>query len=251
VPDFEDRFGDLGEPRKPTAAERFEHEDRVNPEPDAPERRKPEVPRPGNKYAWAVGIVALMVIAVVFFTVNLPNQGAGVRGPQVGQRLPAFAAPLATSKVDDDFDANVFPSRKAARSANMRLSACEVRTESVLNSCELRERPSVLTLIVTEGTDCEPQVDRVERMRREFPQVNFAVVMSGQKRTEAEQIVRRRGWGMPVGVDRDGAVTNLYGIGVCPTTVFTDGRGRVRRTDLGNLTEAQLRAHTRALLKRR
>ena len=141
MPEQDDRFGDLGEPRKPTAAERFEHEDRVNPEPDAPERRRPEVPRPGNKYAWAVGIVALMVIGVVFFTVNLPNKGAGVRGPQPGERLPAFAAPLATSNVDDDFDANVFPSPKEASSAGKRLSACQVRTESVLNSCELRERP--------------------------------------------------------------------------------------------------------------
>jgi len=250
VPDQDDRFGDLGE-HKPTAAERFEHEDRVNPEPDDPARRRPEVPRPGNKYAWAVGIVALMVITVVFFTVNLPNQGAGVRGPQPGARLPAFAAPLATSNVDDDFDANVFPSRKNARSAGKRLAACQVRTESVLNSCELRERPAVLTMIVTEGTDCEPQVDRVERIRKDFPQVNFAVVMSGQKRSEAGQIVRRRGWGMPVGVDRDGAVTNLYGVGVCPTTVFSDGSGTVRRTDLGNLTEAQLRAHIRGLLRRK
>lgn len=247
----EDRFDDLGAPRKPSAAERFEHEDRVNPEPDAPERRKPEVPRSGNRYAWAVGIVALMVIAVVFFTVNLPNQGAGVKGPQPGERLPAFAAPLASSSVDDDADANVFPSRKAARSAGSRLAACQVRTESVLNSCELRERPSVLTMIVTEGTDCEPQVDRVERMRKDFPQVNFAVVMSGQKRSEAGRIARRRGWGMPVGVDRDGAVTNLNGVGVCPTTVFSDGRGIVRRTDLGNLTESQLSAHTRALLRRK
>ncbi len=246
----DDRFGDLGEPQRRSAAERFEHEDRVNPEPDAPEQRRPEVPRPGNRYAWVVGIVALMVIAVVFFTVNLPNKGAGVRGPEPGQRLPAFAAPLATSNVDDDFDANVFQTPKDARSAGMRLSACQVRTESVLNSCQLRERPSVLTLIATEGTDCEPQVDRVERMRKAFPQVNFAVVMSGQKRSEAGRIVRRRGWGMPVGVDRDGAVTNLYGVGVCPTTVFSDGRGTVRRTDLGNLTEAQLRARTRALLPR-
>ena len=209
------------------------------------------MPRPGNKYAWAVGIVALMVIAVVFFTVNLPNEGAGVRGPQPGQKLPAFAAPLATSNVDDDFDANVFQARKDARSAGKRLAACQVRTESVLNSCELRERPSVLTMIATEGTDCEPQVDRVERIRKDFPQVNFALVMSGQKRSEAGEIVRRRGWGMPVGVDRDGAVTNLYGVGVCPTTVFTDRHGTVRRTDLGNLTEAQLRAHIRSLLRRR
>lgn len=247
----EDRFDDLGAPHKPSAAERFEHEDRVNPEPDAPERRKPEVPRPGNRYAWAVGIVALMGISVLLFTTSIPNKGEGVRGPQPGQKLPAFAAPLASSDVDDDADANVFPTRKAARSAGSRLAACQVRTKLVLNSCQLRERPTVLTMIVTEGTDCEPQVDRVERMRKEFPQVNFAVVMSGQKRSEAQRIALRRGWGMPVGVDRDGAVTNLNGVGVCPTTVFSDGRGIVRRTDLGNLTEAQLRAHTRALLRRR
>ncbi len=247
----EDRFGDLGEPRKPSAAERFETEDRVNPEPDAPERRRPEVPRPGNKYAWVVGIVALMGISVLLFTTSLPNKGSGVRGPAAGEKLPAFAAPLASSNVSDDADANVFQSRAAARSAGSRLAACQVRTESVLNSCQLRERPSVLTMIVTEGTDCEPQVDRVERMRKEFPQVNFAVVMSGQKRSEAERIARRRGWGMPVGVDRDGAVTNLNGVGVCPTTVFSDGRGIVRRTELGNLTEKQLRARTRALLRRR
>ena len=223
----------------------------MNPEPDAPERRKPEVPRPGNRYAWAVGIVALMGISVLLFTTSLPNKGAGVRGPQPGERLPAFAAPLAGSSVDDDADANVFPSRKAARSAGSRLAACQVRTESVLNSCELRERPSVLTMIATEGTDCEPQVDRVERIREDYPQVNFAVVMSGQKRSEAGRIVRRRGWGMPVGVDRDGAVTNLFGVGVCPTTVFSDATGTVRRTDLGNLTEAQLRAHIRGLLRRK
>lgn len=245
----DDRFDDLGEPRKPSAAERFEHEDRVNPEPDMPQPRRPEVPRPGNRYAWAVGIVALMGISVLLFTTSLPNQGAGVKGPTKGEKLPSFAAPLATSNVDDKFKANVFQTRREAKSADSRLAACQVRTESVLNSCELRERPSVLTLIVTEGTDCEPQVDRVERMRKEFPQVSFAVVMSGEKRSEAERIVRRRGWGMPVGVDADGAVTNLNGVGVCPTTVFSDGRGIVRRTELGNLTERELRARTRALLK--
>ncbi len=63
------------------------------------------------------------------------------------------------------------------------------------------------------------------------------------------KIVRRRGWKMPVGVDKDGAVTNLYGVGVCPTTVFSDARGIVRRTDLGNMTEDQLRAYTRALVR--
>ena len=55
---------------------------------------------------------------------------------------------------------------------------------------------------------------------------------------------------MPVAVDRDGAVVNLYGIGVCPTTVFSDAGGTVRGTKLGNLTEDELRGHVRKLVKR-
>lgn len=247
----EDPFDDFGAPPKRSAAERFEKEDRVNPERDAPQRR-PVVPRQSNRYAWVAGIVMLMLIVVVLLTTAIPNRGVGVKGPTVGQPLPAFAAPLATSDFGDDSDANVFDTAKAAKSAGKQQPACALRARGILNSCDLRKgHPSVLTLIVTQGADCEPQIDRVERMRRAFPAVSFAAVMSGQKRSEAEKIVRRRGWKLPVGVDKDGAVTNLYGVGVCPTTIFSDARGRVRRVDLGNLTEGQLRNRVRALLARR
>ena len=57
--------------------------------------RRPEVPRAGNKYAWAVGIAGLMGLGVLLFAETLPNQGKGLRGPEVGQPLPAFAAPSA------------------------------------------------------------------------------------------------------------------------------------------------------------
>ena len=54
---------------------------------------------------------------------------------------------------------------------------------------------------------------------------------------------------MPVAVDRDGAVVNLYGIGVCPTTVFSTPGGTVRRVELGNLTEDELRGYVRKLVR--
>ncbi len=47
-------------------------------------------------------------------------------------------------------------------------------------------------------------------------------------------------------VDEDGSVVNLYGIGVCPFTVFARD-GRVRDTRLGNLTEDQLRRRAQRL----
>jgi hypothetical protein len=245
-----DRFGDLGGPPRRSAAERFEEEDRLRPEPDAPERRPP-VPRPGNRYAWLVGILLLMGISVVYLTTAQHNQGAAIRGPHPGELLPAFAAPLTTGNFSDDADSNVFPSRAAARSSGRRQGACDVVAPSVLNSCQLRRYPTVLTFIVTKGTDCEPQVDRVERMRKAFPKVHFAVLMSGNKISDAKKIAENRGWTLPVGVDKDGQVENLFGNGVCPTTVFSYPGGRVRVTKLGNLTEDQLRAGARAILRPR
>lgn len=254
MPDeHEDRFGDLGAPdpeeearrRRHAIGERLAERDRTHPEPDMPERR-PEVPRPGNKYAWVVGLVLLMGIGVLLLTTALPNTGAGLRGPARGDRLREFAAPLATGDLEGD--ANVRPSKGGSDSQG-KAPACALRSEDVVNLCELRKRPVVLTFLVTRGTDCEPQIDRVERMRREFPQVNFAAVMSGNDRDEAEQIVRRRRWTLPVAVDQDGAVVNIYGVGVCPTTVFARSGGVVVQTALGNLTEVQLRAKVRRLLR--
>jgi hypothetical protein len=247
----EDRFGDLGAPdaqeegrrRREAIGDKLAEQDRINPEPMP---KRPEVPRPGNKYAWVVGVVMLMGIGVLLLTTALPNTGEGVRGPTHGERLRVFAAPLATGNIEGD--ANVRQGRGGSDAAGA-VPACQVRSKEVVNLCELRKKPMVLTFLVTRGADCEPQVDRVERMRRDFPEVNFAAVMSGNERADAEEIVRNRRWTQPVAVDHDGAVVNLYGIGVCPTTVFARSGGIVVNTALGNLTEDQLRARVRRLLR--
>jgi hypothetical protein len=246
----EDRFGDLGSDEAPnpdgrSAAERFEEEDRLRPEPDMPPPRRPEVPRTGNKYAWVVGIVMLMGIGVLLLTTALPNTGAGLRGPARGETVPDFAAPLATSSSDGD--ANVRQVGGGGSDSAGAQPACAIRGEGIFNICQARSRPLVLTFLVTQGADCEPQVDRVERMRADFPEVEFAAVVSGADRADVGRIVERRGWELPVAVDRDGALVNLYGVGVCPSTVFAHAGGRVRTTKLGNLTEDQLRAQVERL----
>jgi len=250
-----DRFSDLGGKSDDgrSAAERFEEQDEVNPEPDMPPKR-PEVPRAGNKYAWVVGIVMLMGIGVLLVTTALPNTGAGLQGPPKNQVVPDFAAPLATGNVtcgEEDAakcKANLCQRSSDCNESSGSLPACEVISEEVVNVCELRKKPLVLTFVTSRGADCEPQVDRVERIREDFSEVNFATVMGGKDRDEVEQIVRRRGWDMPVAVDQDGQTFNLYGVGLCPTTVFAYAGGKVRSTSLGNLTEDELRTKTRALL---
>jgi hypothetical protein len=229
----DDRFEDL------SVGERLAERDRTHPEPV----RRPEVPRPGNKYAWAVGILALMGLGVLLFAETLPNQGKGLRGPEPGQRLPAFAAPAAAGNTEGD--ANVCQKAPCNENAGP-LPACDVRGSGIVKVCPTERGPRVMTFVVTRGTDCEPQVDRVERIRSEFPGVRFVTVLSGDTKDEARNLARARGWRQPVAVDEDGSLVNLYGVGVCPITVFARD-GRVRATDVGNLTEAELRRKTRRL----
>ena len=156
-----------------------------------------------------------MGIGVLLVTTTLPEHGcraceapAGARwcptSPRRWPRATWRATPTSRGKGND----------VRGRRPGAGVPGPIARRSSTSASCA--SRPLVLTFLVTRGADCEPQVDRVERIRREFPDVSFAAVVGGNEREEVEQIVRRRGWGMPVAVDEDDAVVNLYGVGGVP-----------------------------------
>ena len=238
----EDRFADLGAPESSgrSAAERFEELDERDPE---PQPAPPRPARPSSAYAWVVGIA--FVIAVIVAGANaLRHSGAGYRGIPAGKRLAPFAAPLATSNHNND--ANIQP-----RAGGGHPAACSVHLPGVVNLCELRSRPLVLTFVATGGGGCNVQLDRVDRVRRSFPGVGFVGVISRTSLSAAGNMVRSRGWGFPVAFDRDAAVFNLYGIGDCPTTIFARRSGISAGTRRGNLSDAQLSAAVRALLQGR
>jgi hypothetical protein len=245
----EDRFEDLqrgargpGPPAAdpggegPSVGDRLAERDRTHPEPAGP----PERPRPRNKYAWAVGILFVMVLSVLLFVQTLPNSGEGLFGPERGTTLKDFATPSVRSDLEGD--ANVCQKAPCPEGAGD-TPACELRSEDVVNVCELRRRPLVLTFIFDRGADCYPQVDRTERVKSDVDDVQFATVyFSRKERSEIRRLVEARGWTQPIGVDEDGGVVNLYGIGGCPTTIFARAGGKVADVELGNLTEAELRA---------
>jgi hypothetical protein len=181
---------------------------------------------------------------VLLFAETLPNQGKGLRGPEPGQRLPAFAAPAAAGNTEGD--ANVCQHKPCNKNAG-KLPACDVRGSGIVRVCPDERGARVMTFVVTRGTDCEPQVDRVERIMGDFPNVRFVTVVSGDSKEETKNLAIARRWHQPVAVDTDGSLVNLYGVGVCPVTIFARD-GRVRSANVGNLTEAQLRARTKRLL---
>jgi peroxiredoxin len=99
------------------------------------------------------------------------------------------------------------------------------------------------------GSGCADQLDRVERVRRAFPAVLFLGVISRRSLKEARSMVRKRGWGFPMLLDRDAQLLNLYGVGDCPTTVFARKGGVSAGSRLRSLSEAQLTAAVRALVQ--
>ena len=243
----EDRFGDLGgepepepERKRPSAAELLAAGDEAE---LAAERKLEQrnAPKPSSAYSWVVGIAFLILIIVVGLN-SLPRAGEGLKGPKDGTVMPAFAAPLATGPLDGDVNI------KANGKEPGKTLACNVHIQGALNGCELRKHPSVIVFAGTRGADCLPGFDRVEQLRKEFPQVSFAGILIRMSHDDAARTVRQGGWGFPIAYDRDGQLTNVYGIGVCPATVFAKPGGRVVTTDLGKMTARQLRAHIRSIL---
>jgi hypothetical protein len=189
------------------------------------------VSRPGragsSRSAWIVGVAAVLALAYITFN-TLGTDAPGSRGVPKGEKLPPFAVPLALSSLDGD--AQVDPAK-----------ACRVRGPRVLNSCQLAERgPVAIAFFATKSQRCERQIDVIDRVRRRFPEIGFAAVSVRGDRDEVRRQARRRGWGLPVGYDHDGAVANAYAVAICPTITFVARNGRVVSTSFSLLGEAAL-----------
>jgi AhpC/TSA family len=218
--------------------EYFDEEDR--------ERDAEEARRASRPYSIAVGVLFLAVI--VFAGVNaVRNSGEAVLGPEVGKRVPLFAAPTATGALDGD--ANIEQGEVVRR---RRVGdACEVAgpRRDVLRICDYFDRPLVIVFWFKRGCGtCRPQLDTVERVRRRFPQVNFVAVDVVDSKENARDEVLEHGWRFPMALDRDGAVSQIYGIGGGPTLVFAYRDGITAYVQLGDLDDRELEQRTRRLL---
>jgi peroxiredoxin len=155
---------------------------------------------------------------------SLPNAGRGYRGPEKGERLPVFAAPLATSEAEGV--ANIKQDENDDEAPND-TPACDVDLPGVLTACDLFEdKPLVLALTVPAG-DCEDQLEAMEALSRERRDLQFAAVVSGRSHEKAQEVVERTGVTFPVAVDEDLAVFNLYRVAYCSTAIADRG-GRLR-----------------------
>jgi len=218
----------------------------------------PQRPGPGRRYSTFVGIAFLILIAVA--TLNaIRTEGGGTLGTgedERGMALPEFAIPDArTGPLDRD--ANIYQddcstSENPCPSNARRTPACRIPRRGAIRVCDLFDRPLVISFWFTSGANCLPTQDSVDRVASRYRgRVNFLSIDIRDDPADVRRIVDERGWGIPVGYDRDGAVSDLYLVGVCPTVAFAYPGGILDFAKVGTdeLSAPQLTHDVQRLLR--
>lgn len=191
-------------------------------EQDEREAGTPSTFRPGARYSALVGLAFIGLIAVATYSATQTDEGTLLgTGAIQGEPLPEFAVPDIRGPLDAD--ANVAQddcegSRNPCPADERRKPACDIEPEGAIRICDLFDRPLVLSFWFTRGANCVGVQDVVDEVSGSYRgRVNFLSLNVRDERAEVERLVSERGWEVPVGWDRDGAVSNIYRIGVCPT----------------------------------
>ena len=205
-------------------------------------------------YSLTVGIAFVAVIVIAGIN-TISNDSGGVLGSsdEAGLPLEQFAVPDArlgaegdANIAQDDCDSARIPCPEESR----RTPACEVDVPGAIRVCDMFDRPLVLSFWFTRGGNCEEEEDLIERAYRRYKdRVNVLAIDVRDDADEVRKLIEERGWTHPVGLDRDGALSNLYRVGGCPTIVFALPGGILQSTAIGELTETELNDRIEALLK--
>jgi hypothetical protein len=209
-----------------------------------------------DRYSIAVGLLFLILVAIAFIHgVGGSDQGTlGLDKVSPRWPLPEFAVPVAASELEgdanvaqDDCATSEVPCPSQAR----RTPACRVPVADAIRICDLFDRPLVISFWFTKGGgDCADRQDPVDAAYRRYRgRVNFLSLDVRDDRDTVRDLIRRHGWKMPVGYDRDGAVASLYRVGGCPTLAYVYPGGTLQSAGIGDFTIAQLDARVEELLR--
>src|ERR687897_954132 len=212
--------------------------------------------RSGRVYSLFVGAAFITLVVVVLFnTLGGADETLLGAGGDRGLAAAQFAVPEALGSVEGDanvFQDNCESSEIPCPEDRRRTPACEIEGAEIIRVCDLFDRPLAISFWFTRGADCLPTQDVVDRAAVRYRgRGNFLSLNIGDDREDVREIVRDRGWRIPVGYDADGAVSNLYRVGGCPTVAFLYPGGILRGAAVGTdqLTEERLDDEIGALLR--
>jgi thiol-disulfide isomerase/thioredoxin len=207
-----------------------------------------------NRYSLIVGLIFLILIGLATLQ-SLSGGGEDTLGLDKQPPrwpLPEFAVPAAAGNLEGD--ANIYQddcgsSTLPCTEDPPRLPACRITTPGAIRVCDLFDRPLVISFWFGTETGCERQQDVVSTVAARYRgRVNFLSLDVRDSRGSVRELVRERGWGMPVGFDRDGAVAALYRVGGCPTFAYAYPGGTLEGASIGELGVGGLSHHVGELL---
>lgn len=201
--------------------------------------------------------LAFTAIAVIALVNLLRNDDAGIIGtaPVEGRPIAEFAVPDAFGDLDGD--ANIYQddcasSQNPCPADDRRVPACEIDPAGAIRICDLFDRPLAISFWFTRGGDCVPTQDAFDEVARRYEgRVNFLSVNVRDDRETVTGIARDGGWTVPVGLDPDGAISNLMQVGVCPTIVLAYPGGILQSAEVrgGNFDAAAIDGFVGDLLR--
>lgn len=207
-----------------------------------------------DRYSIVVGLIFVAIVAVALIH-GVPGGGEtlGLDKQEARWPLPEFAVPNAAGRLEgdanvaqDDCSTGGLPCPADQR----RTPACQIETPGAIRVCDLFDRPLVISFWFSKGGDCVAQQDVVSRaFSRYGGRVGFLSLDIRDGRDTVRALIRQRGWKMPVGYDRDGAVASLYHVGGCPTFAYAYPGGTLESASIGELTATQLGEHVEELLR--
>jgi hypothetical protein len=195
-------------------------------------------------YVVAIGILftAIAVVAGLFALVGpLSTQesgSVGIGSVGIGEKVKPFAVPIATSDLEGD--ANIDPEQ-----------ACSVPGDDVLRICDYFKRPLVISFWFTKGaSECVDEQDVFDLVAARFEdRAGFVSINVRDSRDRVRELISDREWTVTVGHDTDGAVSNIYRVGGCPTFLFVKPGGVLVRAEIGETSEPELAAQVRSLIE--
>ena len=218
-----------------------------------PGKARPQPPRT-TIYSLIVGIAFIALIAVAGINlISTKNKGVLGASNESGKPLAQFAVPDARSGVSGD--ANIAQddcssARIPCPSGSRRAPACQVHVPGAIRVCDFFNRPLVLSFWFTRGGDCENQEDVFERAYRRYRgRVNFLSIDVRDSTSEVQKLIAQRHWTHPIGLDRDGALSDLYRVGGCPTFVYAYPGGIIQATSIGQLDDQAFSGYVNRLIQ--
>jgi hypothetical protein len=212
-----------------------------------------ERPRRTTVYSLIVGMAFIALIAIAGInTISTKNKGVLGATSEGDMPLAQFAVPNARTGASgdaniaqDDCDAARIP----CPAENRRTPACQVDVAGALRVCDFFDKPLVISFWFTRGGDCENQEDVFEKgYLRYSGRVNFLAIDVRDSDSEVRKLIADHHWTHPVGLDRDGALSNLYRVGGCPTFIYAFPGGVFQATSIGKLDDQQFFSKVDALI---